>query len=95
MVVDQTKCILIKSEHGSQMLRSTLILIKEKQIQSLKIWVSNFGQVESKMNGRQDSPFYSTLESNRPTSQNTQKTSWPVQKMEIGANEWMLKSIIK
>lgn len=72
-----------------------LILIKEKQIQSLKIWVNNFGQVESKMNGRQDSPIYSRLESNWPTRQNTQKTSWPVQKMEIEANAWMFKSIIK
>lgn len=61
MVVDQTKCILIKSEHGSQMLRSTPILINEKQIQSLERWLRNFGQGESKINGREDSPFYLRL----------------------------------
>lgn len=43
------------------MLRSTPILINEKQIQSLERWLRNFGQGESKMNGREDSPFYLRL----------------------------------
>lgn len=80
------------------MLRLTPILIKEKEIQSLEAWMNNFGQVESKMSGGQDSPFYLTLESKGPTGWSIKKdraTCPASPEIEVGSSRMNTQAIIK
>lgn len=95
MVVDQIKYILIKSEHVSQMLGSTPILIKEMQIQSLGIWLSKFGEVANKMNGRPRQSLLLKSENCNNSPCRTAETGNCPTSLEIGNRRLMYEHLMQ